>query len=195
MIIDLIRHGEPVGGRKYRGYTVDDPLSEKGWTQMWKAVGDYNKWQVIISSPMLRCKAFAEELAEKNQIPVSVKPDFEEVGFGGWEGKTPDEIKLENLAEYESFYADPVNARPKNAEDLDVFMDRVVESFNQVLTEESGKHCLIVAHAGVIRAVVAHILYATPLGMYRINIKNAGLVRIKYTGSSPKLDFINGALD
>ena len=38
--IDLIRHGEPVGGRKYRGQT-DDPLSEKGWEQMWKAVGDY----------------------------------------------------------------------------------------------------------------------------------------------------------
>ena len=38
--IDLIRHGEPVGGRKYRGQT-DDPLSEKGWAQMWAAVGDY----------------------------------------------------------------------------------------------------------------------------------------------------------
>ena len=31
--IDLIRHGEPVGGRRYRGQ-IDDPLSEKGWKQM-----------------------------------------------------------------------------------------------------------------------------------------------------------------
>ena len=31
--IDLIRHGEPVGGSKYRGQT-DDPLSEKGWAQI-----------------------------------------------------------------------------------------------------------------------------------------------------------------
>ena len=32
--IDLIRHGEPVGGRRYRGGRMDDPLSEKGWAQM-----------------------------------------------------------------------------------------------------------------------------------------------------------------
>jgi alpha-ribazole phosphatase/probable phosphoglycerate mutase len=31
--LDLLRHGESVGGRKYRGQT-DDPLSEKGWAQM-----------------------------------------------------------------------------------------------------------------------------------------------------------------
>jgi len=28
--IDLLRHGEPVGGKRYRGQ-IDDPLSEKGW--------------------------------------------------------------------------------------------------------------------------------------------------------------------
>ena len=39
-IIDLIRHGQPQGGSVYRGHGVDDPLSELGWQQMWKAVGD-----------------------------------------------------------------------------------------------------------------------------------------------------------
>ena len=34
-IIDLIRHGEPEGGRAFRGHSIDDPLSEKGWQQMW----------------------------------------------------------------------------------------------------------------------------------------------------------------
>ena len=32
--IDLIRHGEPVGGRAYRGHNIDDPLSDKGWQQI-----------------------------------------------------------------------------------------------------------------------------------------------------------------
>lgn len=194
-IIDLIRHGEPVGGRKYRGYTIDDPLSEKGWTQMREAVGGYDKWDCIVSSPMLRCKAFAEELAEKNRIPLTIKNDFEEVGFGDWEGKSIDEVIASDPQGYEAFYLDPVNARPNKAEDLDVFFDRVVDSYNEVLQEHENQHCLIVAHAGVIRAVIAHILYATPLGMYRINVKNAGLVRIKYKSGLPKLDFVNGSLE
>ena len=32
-IIDLLRHGEPVGGRLLRG-SQDDPLTEEGWSQM-----------------------------------------------------------------------------------------------------------------------------------------------------------------
>ena len=193
-VIDLIRHGEPQGGRKFRGYTVDDPLSEKGWQQMQSAVGDYQQWDGIVSSPLIRCKAFAEQLAETNKIPLTIMSDFEEVGFGDWEGKSPDEVITESPEEYNAFYLDPVNSRPKNAENLDVFIDRVVESYKQVLEEYNNKHCLIVAHAGVVRAIIAHILYATPLGMYRINVKNAGIVRIKYSGNGPKLEFINGVL-
>ena len=60
--IDLIRHGEPVGGSKYRGQT-DDPLSEKGWEQMRAAVGDHRPWEAILTSPLARCRAFAEKLA------------------------------------------------------------------------------------------------------------------------------------
>ena len=30
-LVDFIRHGEPEGGRRYRGNAVDDVLSEKGW--------------------------------------------------------------------------------------------------------------------------------------------------------------------
>jgi alpha-ribazole phosphatase/probable phosphoglycerate mutase len=29
----MIRHGESVGGRRYRGQ-LDDPLRDKGWRQM-----------------------------------------------------------------------------------------------------------------------------------------------------------------
>lgn len=36
---DLIRHGEPEGGRKFRGST-DHPLSQDGWAQMRYAVQD-----------------------------------------------------------------------------------------------------------------------------------------------------------
>ena len=57
-VIDLIRHGEPIGGRRYRGHGVDDPLSEKGWSQMWQAVGNYNAWHHIITSPLQRCQQF-----------------------------------------------------------------------------------------------------------------------------------------
>lgn len=179
-IIDLIRHGEPVGGRAYRGHHIDDPLSEKGWQQMHSAVAGHAPWQQVITSPMQRCRAFAEETAGRHQIPLTVDERFREVGFGNWEGLTPDQLKLERPEEYRDFYRDPVNLRPPGAEPLNEFIARVISAYQQVLEKFSGQHCLIVAHAGVNRAIIAHTLYSEPLGLYRIKVNNAGITRIKH---------------
>jgi probable phosphoglycerate mutase len=179
-IIDLIRHGEPVGGRAYRGHSIDDPLSENGWQQMWNAIGDEAPWDHIITSPLQRCQAFAEAILEKHGIPFSIDENLKEVGFGSWEGRTPVEIKAENLKEYQDFYNDPVNKRPQGAEPLQDFIQRVTITFNKILNKHRGKHILVVAHAGVNRAIIANALHTAPLGLYRINVKNAGMSRLKH---------------
>ncbi len=177
-IIDLIRHGEPEGGSRYRGNNIDDLLTEKGWSQMWAAVGDYDEWDLIITSPLQRCRAFAEALGEKRNIPIVVEENLKEVGFGSWEGKTPAEIKEKDLLEFDAFYADPVNNRPEGAEPLDEFIQRVVDVYNNVIEKYLGKHLLIVAHAGVNRVLIANAIDVSAAGMYRIDVKNAGLSRI-----------------
>ena len=179
-IIDLFRHGEPIGGRAYRGHNIDDPLSEKGWQQMWDAIGDDAPWDHILTSPLERCEAFAEALMDTYSIPCTTIDDFKEVGFGSWEGKTPDEIKAKNIKEYEDFYNDPVKKRPKGAEPLNKFIKRVTTAFDEAVEEHKNKHILIVAHAGVNRAIIAHALHTAPIGLYRINVKNAGISRLKH---------------
>lgn len=193
-IIDLIRHGEPVGGRAYRGNNIDDPLSDKGWQQMRDAVGKNCPWSHIISSPLIRCKAFADELAAKHGLEVSIDERLKEVGFGEWEGKTPAELKTERLEEYQAFYADPVNNRPPGAENLDDFIHRVVDSYTYITSHYAGKHVLVVAHAGVMRAIIAHVLHAEPIGLYRIKVNNAGITRILVTERGHMLEYHNHSL-
>jgi broad specificity phosphatase PhoE len=69
--IDFIRHGEPLGGKCYRGQ-IDDPLSATGWQQMWQALGDAAPWQQIVTSPLSRCQAFAAALAERHGLPMTI---------------------------------------------------------------------------------------------------------------------------
>lgn len=190
-IIDLIRHGESEGGQKYRGWGVDDPLTEKGWQQMWAAVGEHAPWEQIVTSPLLRCKAFAEDLSARHYIPVTIENDLEEVGFGDWEGKTPQEVIAANKAEYDAFYQDPVNCRPNGAEDLDVFSDRVVAVFRKIASVYEGQHSLVVAHAGVVRAIIAHVLDAPAGSIYKLEIGNAGISRIAINEHGPKVMFTN----
>jgi broad specificity phosphatase PhoE len=175
--IDLLRHGEPVGGRRYRGQ-VDDALSEKGWAQMWNAVGVDPEWQQIVSSPLQRCGAFAASLAESLVLPVQLEPRFREVGFGDWEGKTRDELDRLDPGQIARFYQDPVNNRPPGAEPLDEFTGRVQAAFNEMLGRFTGQSVLVVAHAGVIRAILAYTLDMPFSSMYRICVPNAGISRI-----------------
>lgn len=190
-VIDFIRHGEPLGGRAYRGHNIDDPLSERGWQQMREAIGAHCPWTAVISSPMLRCKDFAEELAGKYTLPMSTDERLKEVGFGEWEGKTPDDLKQQRPDEYNAFYADPVNNRPPGAEDLDAFISRVVAAYEGIVRDYAGQHVLLVAHAGVMRAVIAHVLYAKPAGLYRIKVNYAGISRIRISKQGAMLELHN----
>lgn len=176
--IVLLRHGEPVGGRRYRG-KVDDALSDKGWQQMWHAVGDRADWQQIVTSPLQRCCAFAVALGERHGLPVKVDARFAEVGFGSWEGRTRQELEAEVPGQVARFLRDPVGNRPPGAEMLDDFTARVQAGLDDVLQACAGQRVLLVAHAGVIRAVMARVLGMPPAVMYRIHVANAGLTRIR----------------
>ncbi|SEM77065.1 histidine phosphatase family protein [Nitrosomonas marina] len=193
-IIELIRHGEPVGGRRYRGHAIDDPLTEKGWRQMWNTVGDCHHWQQIISSPLSRCQAFAIALGKRHNIGVTVEARFSEVGFGEWEGLSHEIIKTDRFDEYHAFLRDPVNRRPKGAEPLDSFIQRVAAAYDDAVQHHNGKRCLIVTHAGVIRAVIARTVCAAPVGLYRMKINNGGITRIRHTESGGILECLNGQM-
>lgn len=183
-LIDLLRHGEPEGGKRYRGQ-IDDPLSATGWQQMWRAVGEHAPWQRIISSPLSRCKAFAEHLAARHHLPCSFDDRLMEVGFGAWEGRTAAELRVEDPEQIRRFYHDPVRARPVGAEPLSAFRERVVAAFEDLAQRHAGEHLLLVTHAGVMRAVVAHVLNAPLEAIYRIEVNYAALTRVRLDTERP----------
>lgn len=186
-VIDLIRHGEPVGGSRFRGNGVDDPLSETGWQQMQHTAAALNGWDLIISSPMQRCQAFATQLATERQLPLTIEPAFREVGFGSWEGQDREALKRERAEEYAAFYDDPVNNRPAGAEPLADFGRRVGDAFERVLARHGGQHVLIVAHAGVIRATLGYVLQTPPTHWYQTQVEYAALTRFVDEGDGIRL--------
>ncbi|MET0088614.1 MAG: alpha-ribazole phosphatase family protein [Candidatus Thiodiazotropha sp.] len=182
--IDLMRHGEPVGGRRYRGQ-IDDPLSDKGWSQMHQAVAGKTPWEAIVSSPLKRCAEFARELSEHMGVSLSYDERFMEVGFGTWEGLSGDQIRALDEKALERFYHDPIEYRPAGAEPLKSFNERVSAAYEAVIARYAGQHVLIVTHAGVIRSILRKTLQAPLASMYRISIETASLTRIQITSERP----------
>ncbi|MEM7207964.1 MAG: histidine phosphatase family protein [Pseudomonadota bacterium] len=183
--VDLIRHGEPVGGRRFRG-SQDDPLSELGWEQMRGAVASAQPWSKVVSSPLLRCHEFAQELAHANDIAVSVAHDIREIHFGEWEGLTTNEVHEVSPGLLEKVWQDSIAHTPPGGERLLDFAARVGDAWDTLLDEHAGEHVLVVAHGGTIRAILCHTLGIPLEGMWRFDVQYASMTRLRAWQSPQK---------
>jgi alpha-ribazole phosphatase/probable phosphoglycerate mutase len=177
-IIDIIRHGEPVGGSKYRGQ-IDDPLSDKGWRQMREAVQGRTEWQHVISSDLSRCAEFAREVSQNLAIGLELDAQFREVGFGSWEGKSASELLQADPDGTAAFWRDPINNTPPGAEPLREFQQRIVTAWQGLLERHAGKHILLVGHAGMMRILLLNALDLPLESFYRFDPRNASIVRVR----------------
>lgn len=173
-LVGLLRHGEVEGGARYRGRT-DDPLTAHGWAQMRHAVEGLCEWDLVISSPLQRCAAFASEFARAQGVPVCLDAGLAEIDFGEWEGRSAEQLMRESPDALGDFWRDPLNHPPPGGESLGRFKTRVVEAWETFCRIHAGKRILIVTHGGVIRMLVSH-LQGRPLDrIMEIEVKHAAL--------------------
>jgi len=176
-IIDLIRHGEPVRGQRLRG-TQDDPLSELGWQQMREAVADHKPWQSIVASPLSRCRYFAEELAHRHELELTINAAFREIAFGDWEGKTTKELMEQEPEAIKNYWKFPDTHTPPGGERLSDFIDRVHGGWEALIDQSRGQHRLLVCHGGVIRAILVHVLGMPKERLWNIDVPYANISRV-----------------
>lgn len=191
--VDLIRHGEPVGGRLYRG-TQDDPLSEIGWQQLRSAPLETESFTAIISSPLRRCREFAELYGAENGLPVCCEQGFKEIGFGDWEGMSPATLADQDPEGQARFWADPLSYTPPNAEPMADFQSRVTNAWQNISAARRGEHILIIGHGGLIRVILAYLLDIPIRGFNRLYTPYASVSRVRIDPyADPTLYFHNRA--
>lgn len=178
-IIDLIRHGEPVGGQKLRG-SLDDPLSELGWQQMQQSVRHLQPWENIISSSLSRCHAFALELSLKLELPLLIQPQFQEINFGIWEGVSIKDLMQRQPDALRNYWQNPDDYAPEGSESMDDFLLRIHSAWDQLIDQSRGAHNLLVCHGGVIRAILMRVLSMPKSSMWNIDVPYASVSRLVY---------------
>jgi len=183
-IIDLIRHGEPEGGRKFRGST-DHPLSSTGWKQMQTAVGDQAPWDAVLTSPLLRCKEFAQTLANKHQLPIQVDERLAELHLGQWEGLTLAEVRERYPANKDQpdgvsrFWTQPLQYPPPGGETLAQFDQRIHQAWKSLEEEYAGQHLLVVAHLFTCNLLIRQVLQQPLEKALSFDLPYAALTRIR----------------
>jgi len=151
--IELLRHGD-TGQKSYRGQT-DDALTDAGWAQLRNTVAG-RAWDVVVSSSLQRCAAFARELAATRGLPLRLDSRLVEYHFGDWQGVPIKTIHARDGAALGRFWADPVAHPPPGAEPFAAFHARLSAALDQIAVEHVGQRVLVVTHGGAIRLLRCH---------------------------------------
>jgi alpha-ribazole phosphatase len=152
--LDLLRHGETELGGGLRG-SLDDALTEKGWTQMRAAVVEGGPWDRIVSSPLQRCARFAAELGEQLSLSVHLDKDLQELHFGAWEGQSAAALMETDAEALGLFWADPYSFTPPQGEPVSEFSSRVLAAVARLHSSYAGDRVLLISHGGVMRLLLA----------------------------------------
>ena len=170
----LVRHGETEGESSIRYHGITDvPLSELGREQMRRAAGAIAarrgevKFGKVFSSPLLRASEGARIISGELASIVTIE-EFAEVHFGLFEGLTADEIRERYPDHFAVWNADrlaPDYTYPEG-ESRAKFAARVERGLERVLaiwTPGGDGDALLVAHRGVIRAIVRKLTNRQPV--------------------------------
>ncbi|SAK39642.1 phosphoglycerate mutase [Caballeronia temeraria] len=101
------------------------------------------------ASPLQRCASLAHELGGHAHIDARLG----EMNFGAWEGRAWDSI---DRALIDAWAGDIEHACPHGGESLAQFAHRVIAWFDATCIDQRAVH--VVAHAGVVRVLAAHLL-------------------------------------
>jgi broad specificity phosphatase PhoE len=194
-VITVLRHGECEGRNAvFRGRT-DDPLSVKGWAQMRAAAVRFGTFDSISSSPLLRCREFAAEFAAARGLPLLIEPGFRERDFGAWECLSADEVAARFPTSGDP-RQNPYNNAPGGGEAYVDFRARVESAWAEWTARTAPGAHLLVAHAGIMRALLVQLLGLPPENLYRLNLPNAGHFTVSLlAGQAPVLLSLNGCAD
>ena len=183
--IYLIRHGETIWNQdaRFQGRT-DIPLSSQGMEQA-KALsrrlagGDF---AAFLASGLSRARQTAELIAAPHGKPVRTVKGLEEISFGEWEGLTFKEIKERYGDIFSAWWDNPFDTRVPGGENLAEMADRATASIKEIVNTYPEQQVCVVAHGGVIKAIVAVVLGLDLNYFWRLRQDNAALSIIEFYG-------------
>ena len=190
----LIRHGELTTSQEWRyvGH-LDVDLNDTGIEQMKKIGGRlrHERVDVLLSSDLQRTRRGAEIIGTMIGLTPQPNAAFREINLGEWEGLTRDEIVARFPADFEERSQNLPNFRITNGESFADLQERVISQIEIVLKEYQGKNIALIAHGGVNRVIITHVLGMDLSNLTRIDQAYGCLNIIDYFDGMPVLRLLN----
>ncbi|HYN28583.1 MAG TPA: bifunctional RNase H/acid phosphatase [Dermatophilaceae bacterium] len=192
----LVRHGVTdftAAGRLDGRGGADPPLSEAGRAQA-EAAGRAVAHLVaghparVVSSALTRARETAAAVSTALGVAPEADPDWDEQGFGDWDGVSVQDLVRDARADFARLRDDPAYARP-GGESHEQMAHRVLLAFERAV--EAGGTTVVVCHRKPIMVVLAHLLgmshdkawrlAASPGSLHAVEVWETGEVSVAFT--------------
>jgi alpha-ribazole phosphatase len=130
--------------------------------------------EVCYVSPLSRCTMLADRLISEDQVITSEY--LREINFGRWEMVPWTDIPAEEQQEWGE---DFINCKIHGGENFYDVQKRVLTFLDEVV-QTHYRSILVVTHAGLLRALLAHLLEASPRKIFAIHINYGDVICLEW---------------
>lgn len=177
----MVRHGETQWNVECRFLgSVDMTLNEKGIRQAGyaaKALAEV-PLDAAYSSPMKRAFQTGEIICQNRDISIHTEQGLAEICCGKWEGLNGEEVEARYPGQIQLWASQPEQLQIDGGETFQAVSDRIVEAFNRIVKQNSGKTILITSHMICLTLLMLHfegkpvseIWKVKPIGNAALNV-------------------------
>lgn len=207
--------------KRYKG-SIDVPLSENGIRQIEQAAafvaqqirssfysrqlsylrdihanvtddqGETGEMKAVYTSDLSRAVKSGEIIAAPHRIIPKALPDLRERNFGIWEGMSFSEIRDQYPVEFNAWADNPLKYSPVGGESTLDMSHRVIAALERIISSHDNQVIAIVAHGGVNRIILCHIMGVPFENIFRIEQDFAAVNVIEYWDKYPVVKLLNG---
>jgi probable phosphomutase (TIGR03848 family) len=189
----LIRHGLTAQtGRILYGRTGGVPLDERGRAQAEDLVRRFDgiRLTAVYSSPLERCVATVEPLANARRLPIVVREDLVEMEAGSWTGRSLPQLRRQKR--WSALLAEPsAFTFPGGGEAFVDAMTRAVAEVRRIARRHRRGRVAIATHGDIVRILMTHFAGAPLDEFHRIVVDPASVSVVQLDGAQPRLLLLN----
>ena len=174
----LVRHAaHDLAGRALAGRMPELSINEQGRVQAQTLASCLMAEDIaaIHSSPQPRARDTVAPLAQRLGLPVTIAPEFDEIDFGDWTGRSFDQVRDHDPAAWDQWVNRRSTARPPGGEAFVDVQRRALAGVERLRRSHPDQTLLVASHGDVIKAVLAGVLGLSLDHLERFDIGCASL--------------------
>ena len=193
----LVRHAEPDGAALGRvcGARTDVPLGAAGRAHADRLAAALaaDPLAAVYTSPLARARETAAPLARAHGLEATVVEDLRELDFGEVDGLRFEDVESGYPELFRAWMDTPQTVRFPGGESLTELRARALPTVADIRARHAREAVVLVAHAGVLRVVLADALGLTDGALFRLDQAHGGVSVVDWLGDTPVVRVVNAA--